>query len=317
MAERPWSTFERDPLTELLDRQDGVIAWWQAQALMSKKAMRHGVATGRWRRVHRGIYVRHGGPLTDRQRWWVAILALNPEGRASAIPVACLGGLTALLAHGLRSVTAHRIDVILPPTRRLAPPAGVAIHRINLPDEDRDPSAVPPSTTRGRALVDAAQWARTANEARLMIAASFQQRLVTADEVRLVLDRMINARRRELVLTTVRDCAAGSHSIGELDFVALCRRGGLPIPTRQVRRRDSSGRLRYLDACFDPWRVVVEVDGSHHIDVAQMWDDSARQNDLILAGYVVLRYPIAAIRNEPQRVIAEIRAALLTAGWCP
>jgi very-short-patch-repair endonuclease len=308
---------DHDPLRALLDRQEGVIAWWQVRTLMSKKALRHRVATGHWRRVHRGIYVQFGGQLTDRQRWWIAVLAMSPEAGASTSPAACLGGLTALLVHGLRSVTAQRVDAIVPPERRFAPPNGVVIHRVKLPDEDRDPLVRPPSTTRGRALVDAAQWARTGNEARLIIAASFQQRLVTAQEAYAVLERMINARRRELILTTVRDCAAGSHSIGELDLLALCRRGRLPVPTRQVRRRDRSGRLRYLDVCFDPWRVVVEIDGSHHVDVAQMWDDSARQNDLILAGYVVLRYPIAVIRNEPQRVIAEIRAALLAAGWQP
>jgi very-short-patch-repair endonuclease len=308
---------EHDPVQSLLERQNGVIAWWQARTLISKKAVRHRVETGKWRRVHRGVYLRYGDHLTDQQRWWVAVLAVSPGRSTSTTTAACLGGLTALLVHGLRSVTAPRLDLIVPPTRRIVPPAGVMIHRVKLPDADRDLSARPPSTTRARALVDAAQWARTANEARLIIAASFQQRLVTAHDVQLVLDRMTNARRRELILTTVADCAAGSHSIGELDFVALCRRGRLPVPTRQVRRRDRAGRLRYLDACFDPWRVVVEIDGSHHSDVAQMWDDSARQNDLILAGYVVLRYPIAMIRNEPQRVIAEIRAGLQAAGWRP
>jgi very-short-patch-repair endonuclease len=42
---------------------------------------------------------------------------------------------------------------------------------------------------------------------------------------------------------------------------------------------------------FDQWKVVVEIDGAHHMNVGQMWDDARRQNDLELAGYVVLRYP--------------------------
>ena len=124
-------------------------------------------------------------------------------------------------------------------------------------------------------------------------------------------------RRRLLIIETVRDCAEGSHSVGELNLVGLCRRARLPTPTRQLRRRDATGRIRYLDACFDDWKLVVEIDGAQHADVGQMWDDNVRQNDLLLAGYVVLRYPVFMVRTQPQRVAAEIRAALIAAGWRP
>ena len=106
-----------------------------------------------------------------------------------------------------------------------------------------------------------------------------------------VLDRYQNMPRRTLALRTVRDAAGGSHSLGELEFLALCRRGGLPLPTRQRPRRDSSGRWRYLDACFDDWMVAAEIDGGQHGNVGQMWDDYDRQNDLEIAGYRVLRFP--------------------------
>ncbi len=126
---------------------------------------------------------------------------------------------------------------------------------------------------------------------------------------------MSNARRRALVLRTAWDCAGGSESLGELDFFALCRRGGLPVPSRQVERRDRYGRRRYLDAYFDEWKLVVEIDGAHHMNVGQMWDDTRRQNDLELAGYVVLRYPAFVVRQNPETVLAEIRQALTAAGW--
>jgi very-short-patch-repair endonuclease len=169
----------------------------------------------------------------------------------------------------------------------------------------------------GRSVVDAAAWARSNDEARLIIAASFQQHLVSAPDIAAVLDRRRAVRRRLLIIETVRDCAAGSHSVGELSLVGLCRRARLPLPTRQLRRRDATGSIRYLDACFDDWKLVVEIDGAHHADVGQMWDDSARQNDLLLAGYVVLRYPVFVMRTQPQRVAREIRAALIAAGWRP
>src|SRR5262249_45066115 len=97
----------------------------------------------------------------------------------------------------------------------------------------------------------------------------------------------------------------------------LCRFARLPPPSRQVPRRDRTGRMRYLDVCFDAWHVALEIDGAHHVNVGQMWDDSARQNDLALNGYLVLRYPVHVVRDEPERVIADVRQALLARGWRP
>jgi very-short-patch-repair endonuclease len=167
----------------------------------------------------------------------------------------------------------------------------------------------------GRSLLDAAQWARSGRQAQLFVAASFQQRILTLVDVERAAEEVPAAKRRALVLRTAEDCAGGSHSLAELEFLALCRRHRLPPPTRQSRRVDRQGRRRYLDALFEPWKLVVEIDGAHHLDVAQMWDDAARANSLELDGYRVLRYPAHVIRTEPARVAAEIRQALRQAGW--
>jgi hypothetical protein len=173
----------------------------------------------------------------------------------------------------------------------------------------------PPATLPPRSLLDASQWARSDQEARLIIAASFQQRLLTLADVHRVAEDIPNARRRSLLLRTAEACAGGSHSLAELDFHALCRRFGLPTPIRQVPRVDRQGRQRYLDATFEPWKVAVEIDGVHHLDVGQWWDDAIKANSLQLDGYIVLRYPAFALRTEALRVAGEIREALRNAGW--
>ena len=165
--------------------------------------------------------------------------------------------------------------------------------------------------------MDAAQWARSDSEARLIVAASFQQHLVNLADIQRACRLRHNTARRSLVLNVAQDCAGGSHSLGELDLVVLCRGAGLPVPSRQVRRADRNGATRYLDALFEPWKVAVEIDGVHHLDVGQMWDDAVRQNALELAGYLVLRYPAHVVRRYPKRVAAEIREALTRAGWRP
>jgi very-short-patch-repair endonuclease len=298
-------------LHELLTWQDGVAAKWQLLAHMSTKAMLHRTMTGRWRRVHRSIFVTHSGPLTDRQRRWVAVLtASTPDA------LGCLAGLSALQAWGLRGIDGQAIDVLVPHPRRIVTPRGVRAHRTRLPpDLDGGRHLRPPATMPSRSLVDATQWARTEQEARLIIAASFQQRLLTFVDVQREVAAMPNARRRGLLLRTAEDCAGGSHSLAELDLLDLCRRHRLPTPTRQQSRVDLQGRRRFLDAVFDPWKVAVEIDGTHHLEVGQMWDDARRANSLELDGYVLLRYPAFAVRTEPARIAAEIRQALTKAGW--
>ncbi|HKD98778.1 MAG TPA: DUF559 domain-containing protein, partial [Micromonosporaceae bacterium] len=97
----------------------------------------------------------------------------------------------------------------------------------------------------------------------------------------------------------------------------LCRRHGLPAPTRQAAVRDTTGRARYRDAYFEPWKVHVEIDGGHHMEVGQWWQDMRRQNQMWVSGDRVLRFPAWAVRNDASAVAATVRAALMAAGWQP
>ena len=81
-------------------------------------------------------------------------------------------------------------------------------------------------------------------------------------------------------------------------------------PDRQAPRRNSAGRRRWLDAVWETARLVVEVDGRHHMDAAQYWADMDRDNDLTVDGYRVLRFPAFLVRYHPGCVAGKIHAAL-------
>lgn len=296
-------------LAWLLFEQDDVISRQQAVRVMSEARLRRMVNSGNWTRPHRAIYLAHNGPLTPDQRIWVGVLA---AGRGRRAPLA---GLSALKSYGMRGTHAT-IDVLVPAHMRdVDPPPHVRIHRtMRLPAVDYR-RGLPPRTAPPRSVVDAAQWAPTDDNARAIIAAAFQQRLVTLGEMEAVLRRMPRLRRRPLIVETVRDAGGGSQSGAELDFLHLCRRGGLPEPSRQTVRLDTGGRRRYRDAYFEEWRVHVEIDGSQHIRPAEWWADMERQNAMWIAGDRVLRFPAWALRHTPDRVIAQVRAALTAAGW--
>ncbi|MFG3419966.1 DUF559 domain-containing protein [Micromonospora sp. NPDC049460] len=305
---RPVPGNDADDLTCLLFRQDEVVSLDQALRHLSRKALRHRVATGRWRQVHRAVFVAHNGPIGPAQLRWIAVLAAGPG--------ALLGGLTAAQAGGLHGFPGRPIHLLLPAARRRDPPQGVTVHRTtHLPERDVLAVGQPRRTMPARSIVDAAQWAGTDAEARAIVAAGFQQRIVRDEDLREVLDRMPRLRRRKLILGVATDAAGGAHSLAELDFLGLVRRARLPEPIRQMIRRDASGRRRYLDAYFEEWRVHVEIDGGQHIDPRAAWADMRRQNDLWAEGDRVLRFPSWALRAHPAEVIAQLRAALRRAGW--
>lgn len=168
-----------------------------------------------------------------------------------------------------------------------------------------------------RSVIDAAQWAPSDYQARAIITAAFQQRLVDQAAMMLALSRYGRLRRRELITSTIHDAAGGSESIAEHDFLILCRRGRLPAPTRQVVTTDSTGRRRYRDAYFEEFAVHIEIDGGQHTEVREWWADMQRQNAMGINGDRVLRFPAWALRNDPDRVLEQVRAALIAGGWRP
>jgi very-short-patch-repair endonuclease len=170
--------------------------------------------------------------------------------------------------------------------------------------------ARPMRTTLPRSVVDAAQWARTDDEARSVVAAACQQRLVAPPEVRAVLSLLPRAHRRRLVLETAGFAEGGATALSEIDFVRLCRRHRLPAPDLQERRQDRAGRNRYLDAYWREQRVHVEVDGAHHMDAGQWEADMRRQNEIWIRGDRVLRFSAWQVRHHPDDVAQQLRAAL-------
>jgi hypothetical protein len=302
----------------LLFEQLGVVTWRQAAAALGPGRVRHLVASGRWRRVCRGVLVARPGPLGEDQLWWVAVLAAGDD--------AVLAGLASARAGGLRGRWRQdSIDVIVPYRRGAADllrrlPLGLPAVRVRrsrvLPPADLVRGR-PDRTSMARAVVDAAQWAHSDDQALSVVAAACQQRLVTPAQIRDVLQRLPRAHRRELVRSAVDDIGGGASALSEIDFVRLCRRAGLPRPDLQERRRDASGRVRYLDAYWREWALHVEVDGAHHMDARQWAADMRRQNDVWISGDRILRFAAFDLRSRPETVVTQLTAALRAAGWRP
>ncbi|WP_404381401.1 hypothetical protein LL946_13305 [Knoellia locipacati] len=141
-----------------------------------------------------------------------------------------------------------------------------------------------------------------------------QQRLVSTHRLLTTWEAIGRGPRTALLARVVPDICDGAHSLGELDFGGLCRRRGLPEPTRQAVRRGHAGRI-YLDALWEDIGLVVEVDGGHHALALAPVDDALRQNEVTLSDKVVLRVPVLGIRLTPDAFMDQVVRAhrLLTA----
>lgn len=92
----------------------------------------------------------------------------------------------------------------------------------------------------------------------------------------------------------------------------LVHKAGLPAPVLQFVVRDADGGfLGRADLAWPRHKVIVEFDGDGHRDRRVFVSDLRRQNKLVMAGWVILRFGSADVVGSPDRVVAEIRAALL------
>jgi hypothetical protein len=164
------------------------------------------------------------------------------------------------------------------------------------------------------ALVHAAGTFGTPRPGAGLLAAAVPQKRTSATQLRTALESSPRVRHRAPMPAAVIDIEGGSEALSEIDFVRLCRRYRMPVPIRQLVRRDRSGRRRYLDATWrraDGRLVVVEIDGALHLIVRPWWDDQLRQNEIVLDDdAILLRYPSIVLRTDERLVVGQLRRAL-------
>jgi very-short-patch-repair endonuclease len=252
--------------------------------------------------------------MTQKQQLWAALLWAG-DG-------AVLAGLTAARLDGLegfpgRDNAAPPIHLLVPArrsVRRKPPGLPVAVHYSTmLSPEDVHPLREPRRTRMARSLVDAAAWMGSDRGAQAVLAAGVQQRLARSGDL-LAVARNQRRPRRAMITATLDDIAGGAQALSELDLARLVRRHRLPEPDRQAPRRDAAGRRRWVDAVWEAARLIVEVDGIHHLDADQYWADMDRGNDFTVDGYRILRFPAFVVRYQAGYVAEKIRGALRSPG---
>lgn len=91
---------------------------------------------------------------------------------------------------------------------------------------------------------------------------------------------------------------------------------GLPEPSVNRRLFGPDGELiAKVDFDWAPPRITLEWDGlRYHSTPRQKRHDDARQNAVVLSGRLVLRYGWADLRDDPERIAADLRRAFALRG---
>jgi Protein of unknown function (DUF559) len=89
---------------------------------------------------------------------------------------------------------------------------------------------------------------------------------------------------------------------------------GLPEPAIQYEVYDSSGLfVARLDLAYHHLRIGMEYDGDHHRQRDTFRRDAVRLNRLRLLGWTVLRFTADDVHRHPDRLIAQVREAIMIA----
>ncbi len=292
------------PLALLAAAQSAVATRTQLSAVdISRDRLRAHLDARRWQAFGRNVVVLHNAALSDDQRRWVAVLLPDKP--------AALAGLSAATAGGLTGFDPEQVHVLVPHDTHAAVPAWVKLHESRrFSESDIVRTIGPPRTRMSRSVIDAATWSRWPRRACAILCAAVQQRLTNADLLLAELHRAGPVRHVAIMRDILGDIGGGGHTLAEIELGPLALRAGLGRPRRQRLRPEPNGTVRYLDAEFDlpdGTILAVEIDGAVHLRPESWWADTKRQNEIVIGGRPMLRFPSLTVRLEPGTVVDQLR----------
>jgi len=100
-------------------------------------------------------------------------------------------------------------------------------------------------------------------------------------------------------------------SVLEVRAAPLFSRVGWPNPAFQYSVMRGGKAVARVDFAYVELRVAIEFDGlDAHASAVALQRDLRRQNELIAAGWIVLRFTWSDVVNRPERVASQIRRVL-------
>lgn len=286
-------------IRELAERQHGVVARCQLIELgLGTGLIQDRIRSGRLLPMHQGVFAVGHLRIGLRGEWMAAVLACGPAAVLSHGSAAHLWGIR-------RSRGAIEVSRVSGHRR----PHGVRLHQPrSLPDEDVTEKGGIPVISLERTLVDITGRFDDRQMERILVEAARSGQL-SWGALQKVLDRPGGRKgvgRLRRLTTEVDPRAAETRSPTEVDFLALCRKAGLPLPQVNVL---VEGRL--VDFFWPEARLIVETDSyTYHGDRSAFERDHESTVALTTAGYTVRRTTYRMLERNPAPFMRLVRQSL-------
>ena len=290
-------------IADIIARQDGLIQRQQAiRAGMTPGQIRHRVTTGRWQVVHPGVYQSTDHNATSASRLRAAGLWAGDH--------AFLSGHAAAWWWGLTPKAPAIVELVVPRRQNYRSRPGTRVIRRDLHWADR--SSVRAARVTGLALSALCGAVALGDEGAAVLDHALQVRVGFA-EVRAAHYRTLGIRGSERAGELLRAAADGSAAVSERLFIGLLTSSAIR-GWRVNYVWNPPHDERSIDIAFVRERLAIEIDGwAWHHSPDRFQRDRTKQNDLMLAGWTVLRFTWFDLTSKPELVIHEVKRALLTA----
>jgi very-short-patch-repair endonuclease len=284
----------------VIRQQQGLFRRQQARECgFSRYQVRQRLSNGQWQTVVGNVLAVRGTRIDSTVRDTAAVLAL---------PRAILTGPSAARRLGI-VVADQRTYVWLPAVPRRCPP-GVrpllgALTRSEL--SFADGLWV---TGHCRAVFDCLRVLPD-DPAMALLDRALQQRLTTVPELAAQVRRFAGRRGAPRLARLLQAAAAGTRSAAERHAVTLLRKARIHGWRANEPIHDANGLIGVGDVVFHAVRLVIEVDGwAYHSDRESFERDRERQNRLVAAGWIVLRFTWRDVTERPGYVVSTVREML-------
>jgi very-short-patch-repair endonuclease len=223
-------------------------------------------------------------------------------------PDAVFAGKTAAWLFGLDLDPLNPIELIVPLRSGVRSRAGLDVRRCEIPRHDVLKVRGLAATRVDRALLDLCLRLPPV-EALVAIDAAVRARLTDKKSLGRYAE-LAEGRAGARRMRSLAAFAEPAESPMETRLRWLLLQAGLPRPEVQSDLRDGEGRfVGRADLYYPASKLAIEYDGSNHRE--RLVEDNRRQNLLLNAGFRMLRFTAADIKNQPDLVAAQVRDALI------
>jgi Protein of unknown function (DUF559) len=255
-----------------------------------------------FQRLYQDIYI-DSAVRPDHRDWCRAATLLLPPGGA-------VGMLSAAHLWGVRGLDpGPDVRVLVPPSASLRPQPHLVVRRAQLSADDITSLFGIPVTTSVRTAFDLARFLPRVDAVVALDAMLRQAKLSPAALLSYLTDHAwwpgVASARSAFSLA---DGLAESPMETRMRLVIV--ESDLPMPVAQFRIFSGKRFVARVDFAYEQYKLALEYDGDYHRERTTFRFDMERQREMFHLGWRVLRFNADDVLRFPDRMLAEIRAAL-------